>query len=273
MRKNSDRSPFAKKSLGQNFLSDPNYIRKIVQAIGTGDGDEVLEIGPGRGALTRALIDSGAKVTAIEVDADLVPLLHSEFDSTGRFRLIEGDALEADYDTVCGGRRMKLAANLPYYISTAILQRLAAAKDNFSSLVMMLQKEVVERITAGPGSSERGYLTVMIEAGFDSEKLFDVPPNAFRPVPKVWSSVVRLTPKDNASAHGEPDLFRRLVSAGFAQRRKTILNNLKASRVLESQSEWHTALEQAHIDFGRRAETLTLQEWKDLTTQVQGRRS
>lgn len=261
MTRSSDRKPFAKKSLGQNFLSDPNYIRKIVDALSLEPGDRVVEIGPGRGALTGALLERGAEVTAVELDRDLIPLLHSEFDSTGRFRLVEGDALKLDFREVCGSEAVKLAANLPYYISTAILQHLIEQRSCFTQLVLMLQKEVVDRITAGPGDGERGFLSVMVEAVFSAEKLFDVPPTAFRPAPKVWSSVVNLTPKTSLPEHASLEALRTLVSAGFAQRRKTILNNLKSARIFAGPKSPEEALAEAAVDSSRRAETLSLEEW------------
>ncbi len=153
----------------------------------------------------------------------------------------------------------KLVANLPYYISTAILQTLIEQKDCFSELILMFQREVVERITAKVGNSERGFLTVMTEAYLTAEKLFDVPPTAFLPAPKVWSSVIRLLPKDEKI--GDINLFREIVSAGFVQKRKTIFNNLK-----NKFSDLENVLQQCRIDSKRRAETLTIEEWKCLAT-------
>lgn len=267
MRQPEGRKRFAKKSLGQNFLSDPNFIRKIVASLGVSEGDRVFEIGPGRGALTEALIESGADVLAVELDRDLVPILRSQFSSTGKFEVIEGDALEIDFTKLAKDGRVKLAANLPYYISTAILQRLAAQRSAFSELVVMLQKEVVERIAAEPGSKERGYLSVIIQENFSTQKLFDVPPRAFRPAPKVWSAVIRLVPKEGSQA-GDAELFEKVVSAGFAQRRKTILNNLKASRLLDDDTQAAKALAESGIEPTRRAETLTLEEWHALAASV-----
>jgi 16S rRNA (adenine1518-N6/adenine1519-N6)-dimethyltransferase len=151
-----------------------------------------------------------------------------------------------------------LIGNLPYYISTAILQKLIVERMMFSQMVLMLQKEVVERITAPPGSSDRGFLTVLIEAYFRVERLFDVPPDAFKPQPKIWSSVVRLVPLDRADLDSQG--FRRLVSSAFAQKRKTILNNLK--NIFPNAGD---ALRNAGIDPARRSETLTLDEWLMLT--------
>lgn len=250
----------AKKSLGQNFLTDPNYIRKIVAAVGAEPGDSVIEIGPGLGALTEALIESGAEITAIELDRDLARLLCERFASSANFRLVEKDALEVDFSSLIPGRS-KLVANLPYYISTAILQRLAEQREAFSVLVLMFQKEVVDRITARPGDSDRGFLTVIVESAFQIEKLFDIPRNAFRPVPKVTSSVVRLVPKECSVT--DEDAFRALVSTAFMQKRKTILNNLKVRHPNAAE-----LLERSGIDPRRRAESLTLDEWLRLSGSI-----
>lgn len=259
--------PFAKKSLGQNFLVDENYIRKIVVSVDPVVGNTIIEIGAGRGAITEELVGSGANVLAVELDRELVPLLREKFSRSTNFTVIEADATEIDFATLISTNlkfeisdlKSKIVANLPYYISTAILQKLSEQRECFSSLVLMFQREVVDRITAEPGNSERGYLTVLVESAFTVKKLFDVPPTAFRPQPKVWSSVVRLTPKETAIAN--PDEFRQLLSAAFAQKRKTILNNLK--NYLPNAKD---ALGKAGIDPVRRAETLSLEEWVRLVS-------
>lgn len=252
----------AKKSLGQNFLQDASVIQRIVEALDLKRDEVVVEIGPGQGALTKILLLTGAKVAAVEFDRDLLETLNTKFSAFSNFELIHADALQFDFSSVCQqGKTIKLAANLPYNISTPILQRLIEEKDLFNCLVLMFQREVVERITAKPGSSERGFLTVITENSFDIEYLFHVPPEAFRPVPKVWSSVVRLTPKSVPST--ETAILRRIVITGFAQKRKTILNNLKT--VYHNASE---ILAAATIDPSRRAETLTLAEWARLAETV-----
>ena len=224
---------YAKRSLGQNFLIDANFIEKIVTAVDPGIGDTVIEIGPGRGAITETLVNSGANLIAVELDKELVPMLRETFSQYKNFMIHEADATAVDYQILIAAnatsheaiQKVKVVANLPYYISTAILQKLGEQRECFSSLVLMFQREVVDRITAKPGDSARGYLTVLVESAFTTEKLFDVPPAAFRPQPKVWSSVVRLTPRTNVIKDSEA--FRELLSAAFAHKRKTILNNLK----------------------------------------------
>ena len=251
------KQPFAKRSLGQNFLVDDSYIRKIVAAAELQPDETVIEIGPGRGAITEGLVDSGARVIAVELDRRLAPELAQWFAERPNFTVIEADATEVDFADILAGGKAKLVANLPYYISTAILQHLAAQREGFVSLVLMFQKEVVERIAARPGDSERGFLTVLTEAAFRVETLFDVPPKAFRPVPKVTSTVVRLTPKPRLV--DDEKMFRRLVSTAFLQKRKTILNNLKAFSPEAAQR-----IERSGIDPRRRAESLTMEEWLEL---------
>ena len=252
----------AKKSLGQNFLRDDTVIRRIVEALELKDTDTAIEIGPGRGALTEKLLETGAKVIAIEIDREFVPALRVQFHFQQNFSVIEADVLDIDFAKVsppadARGSDLKLVGNLPYNISTPILQRLIEQRHLLSRLVLMFQREVVERITAPPGGKERGFLSVLVENAFTSEHLFDVRPQAFQPVPKVWSAVVRLTPK--TSGIGDAPGFRRIVSLSFAQKRKTILNNLKP--VLEDAAR---ALAESGIEGNRRAETLTLAEWKTL---------
>jgi 16S rRNA (adenine1518-N6/adenine1519-N6)-dimethyltransferase len=261
--------PFAKKSLGQNFLVDESYVRRIVDALDITKGDTIFEIGPGRGAITQHLVASEANVVAIELDRELVPTLRDQFSKNPNFTVVEADATAVDFNSLIQNTenpvsKAKLVANLPYYISTPILQHLSTQRHFFERLVLMFQKEVVDRITAKPGVSERGFLTVIVEASFEVEKLFDVSPNAFRPVPKVTSSVARFTPKES-SVDDEP-AFRKLVSTGFLQKRKTILNNLK-----DAYSGAAEALLRVEIDAKRRAESLTLNEWLSLSKELQGK--
>lgn len=257
---------FAKKSFGQNFLVDERVIAKIIDALNLNDNETVIEIGAGRGALTEQLVERAGKVIAIELDRDLIPVLQARFGVFGNFRLVDADALKANFAEIIGtDEKVKLVANLPYNISTAILQRLSDQRHVFSELILMFQREVVERITARPGHKERGFLSVLVEASFDSEKLFDVPGKAFRPIPKVMSSVVRLTPVETQI--GDPVLFRKIVSKGFLQKRKTIFNNFKGD--FEDANE---LLEKSGIDPNRRAETLTLSEWITFVASISERK-
>lgn len=267
-------APFAKKSFGQNFLVDKNYIEKIIRALDLQTGETVVEIGPGRGALTERLIESGASVVAIELERDMIAVLKEKFIDAENFELVEADALKIDFADVIGrksenaNRKCKLVANLPYYISTAILQKLIEQRAAFSQMVLMFQREVVDRITAEVGNKERGFLTVLTEAFLDSEKLFDVPPEAFRPPPKVRSAVVRLKPKTE-SFFTDDNLFREIISAAFLQKRKTILNNLKNARVLKEKNiDAENILAESGIAPNRRAESLEINEWKQILAAI-----
>ncbi|MCY7377022.1 MAG: 16S rRNA (adenine(1518)-N(6)/adenine(1519)-N(6))-dimethyltransferase RsmA [Pyrinomonadaceae bacterium] len=263
-----DRQTFAKKSFGQNFLIDKNYISKIISALNLQPNETIIEIGAGRGALTEKLIASGANVIAIEIERDMNAVLRERFAGKENFQLVESDALQIDYSRFQipdSKFKIKLVANLPYYISTAILQKLIEQREVFSEMILMFQREVVERITARVGNSERGFLTVLTEAYLQTEKLFDVPPSAFRPSPKVNSAVVKLTPKAEIGISDEK-LFREIVSSAFVQKRKTIFNNLKNSppNLREKLGDVSQLLEKCGIEPPRRAETLTIDEWQCL---------
>ncbi len=249
----------AKKSLGQNFLRDSNVIEQIVGALKLKGDDTVIEIGPGMGALTGQLVETAGQVIAVEFDRDMVALLQTGFADADNIAIVNTDALKLDFASVIKTTdKVKLVANLPYNISTPILQRLSEQRQLFSELVLMFQREVVDRITAKAGAKHRGFLSVLVENAFETQNLFDVSPTAFHPIPQVWSSVVRLIPKE--SSVNNEKLFREIVSTSFAQKRKTILNNLKHK--YEAAAHLLTAIE---IDGMRRAETLTLDEFARLT--------
>jgi 16S rRNA (adenine1518-N6/adenine1519-N6)-dimethyltransferase len=255
-------TPKARKSLGQNFLVDRSVIQRIIALFDPAKDDTVLEIGPGHGALTEKLIGLAGKLYALEFDRSLIPLLRDSFAGNDNFVLLEEDALAFDFATLReGDKPLRLIANLPYNISTAILQRLFDYPGLFKDCVLMFQREVARRIMAPPGTKDRGYISVMTELYFSADALFDVPPGAFRPVPKVWSSVIRLTSLQPPNRSNT--LFGRVVAAGFAQKRKTLGNNLKRDF-----SNYLAALSAATIDATRRAESLTLDEWLRLSEAI-----
>ena len=265
----SPHQPFhPSKRFGQNFLTDKRTIHRIVDALEPETDETILEIGPGRGALTAALLEKAGSLVAIEFDRNLIPLLTERFSSKQNFKLVQSDALVTDIcDVIRPATRARIVANLPYNIATAILQRLIEQRHCVSEMVLMLQKEMVERITAPAGSAERGYLSVFVEAYCETEKLFEVAPSSFRPAPKVWSSVLRLRLRPQLAAEVRDEkLLWRVVSAGFAQRRKTILNNLRNApaplqEIVKGHGGASIVLCQAEVDLQRRAETLTLEEW------------
>lgn len=270
----------AKKSLGQNFLTDARVSRRIVDAVSPQSSDVILEIGPGTGALTRLLVEQGGQVSAVEIDRSLAGELRRSITSD-KLSVIEADALTVDWNQVVssgidalrargGGDveqpRVRVVANLPYYISTPILERLIRLRGRIFDLTLMLQNEVVERITSGPGGKEYGYLSVQVQYHCIASKLFEVPPSAFRPAPKVQSAIVRLVMRDRPAVDVADEAgFLAVIRAAFAQRRKTILNNLKAAPgALSFARPIETALELAGIDSKRRAETLSLGEYAAL---------
>ena len=221
--------------------------------------------------MTALLLERGARVVAVELDRELVPVLLERFGGRDEFKLIAADALGVDFcEAVAPAQSARVVANLPYNISTAIMQRLIEQRACVPEMVLMLQREVVGRITAPPGSAERGYLTVLVEAFCESEALFDVPPGAFRPVPKVWSTVARLRARAVDAEKVDERLFPRLVGAAFAQKRKTILNNLRTApedlrALFDERGGAAALLEAAGVDARKRAEALTLAEWLRLT--------
>lgn len=256
------------KRFGQNFLKDPRVINRIIDAFNPRSDETIIEIGPGTGALTSVLVERAGRVIALEFDNHLVPILRERFGNRENFTLLHSDALNADVcEAIKPDSRARLIANLPYNISTAIVQRLISQRHCLTEMVVMLQKEVVDRIQAPAGSSERGYLSVFVEAYCETEKLFDVAPGAFLPKPKVWSTVIRLTFRAKLAVEMKnDDLLWMTVSAGFMQKRKTILNNLrnapgKLHEVIKNNGGASIVLCKAEVDLQRRAETLTLDEW------------
>jgi 16S rRNA (adenine1518-N6/adenine1519-N6)-dimethyltransferase len=264
-----------KRRFGQNFLVDQNVVDRIITAVNAAAGETIIEIGPGRGELTTKLLQRAGRVVAIEFDRDLVPQLRTQFRAIPNLELIEADALGADFcEAIQPAPTARVVANLPYNVATAILQRLIEQRQCLTDMTLMLQREVADRIAAQAGSSERGFLSVLVEAYCETEKLFDVPPQAFRPVPKVWSTVVRLRvrPQIAVDVHDETLLWK-VVSAGFAQRRKTILNNLRDApeeiqELLKKRGGASIVLCDAGIPPLRRAETLALEEWALLVNAI-----
>ncbi|HEV7682017.1 MAG TPA: 16S rRNA (adenine(1518)-N(6)/adenine(1519)-N(6))-dimethyltransferase RsmA [Pyrinomonadaceae bacterium] len=258
----------ASKRFGQNFLSDQRIIQRIVAEVEPRSDETIVEIGPGRGALTLPLLERTGALVAIEFDENLIPILTDKFKAKANFRLIQSDALTVDFcEAIRPATQARIVANLPYNVATAIVQRLIEQRNCLTEFVVMLQREVVERIIAVPGTPERGYLSVLVQAHCETEKLFDVAPGSFRPAPKVWSSVIRLTPRPKPAVEVSSEkLLWQVVSAGFAQRRKTMLNNLRNApsplqEIIKAHGGASIVLCRAEVDLQRRAETLTLDEW------------
>jgi 16S rRNA (adenine1518-N6/adenine1519-N6)-dimethyltransferase len=250
--------PPRRKRFGQHFLHDPAVIERMLEALAPRAGEHLVEIGPGPGALTGSLLElADVTLDAIEIDRDLAARLAPDF-APPRQRLHQGDALDFDFAQLARARggRLRVLGNLPYNISTPLLFHLAAAGDALIDLQVMLQREVVARMAAAPGSKDYGRLTIMLAPLFEVQRLFDVGPGAFRPPPKVWSAVVRLrrrtTPLFEVSPHSG-----QLVAAAFSQRRKTLRNALGGFLTRE-------AIAACGIDPGARPETLTPQDFNTL---------
>jgi len=252
----------ARKRFGQNFLADARYIERIVDAVNAAPGDNVVEIGPGLGAITEGLVAGAGRVTAIEIDRDLAARLREQF-TPSHLVLHEADALAFDLRSL--GADVRLVGNLPYNISSPLLFRIADVADTVRDVHVMLQKEVVARMTAAPGTPDYGRLTVMLQATFRIERLFVVPAGAFRPVPKVESAVARLVPlREDAPRIDDKALFARIVAGAFMQRRKTLRNAL--SHITDE-----ATLISAGIDPQARGETLGVADFVRLTDAVKAR--
>jgi len=218
-----------KKQLGQHFLTDRNVIAQILLAIDPRPGERLVEIGPGQGAITLPLLKQHHSLTVIEFDRDLITPLAIAAEGLGDLTIVHKDVLLVDFGKLAGDEPIRLVGNLPYNISTPILFHVMEHAEGIVDMHFMLQKEVVDRMAAGPGSKVYGRLSVMLQALCEVVPLFDVPPAAFRPPPKVDSAVVRLLPKPRAAVGiKDPVLFERVVREAFGQRRKTLRNALQA---------------------------------------------
>ena len=249
--------PVPRKRFGQHFLHDRTVIERIITAIDPKPDQIIVEIGPGRGALTLPLLDRGGRLHAIELDRDLAARLPAIAAGRGEFTLHQADAVTFDLTALAGDRRLRVVGNLPYNISTPLLFHLIDQIDVVEDMTFMLQKEVADRLAAAPRSKAYGRLSVMVQWRCDVELLFDVAPDAFVPPPKVYSSVLCLRPRPSPLAVGDAQRFHDIVQAAFSQRRKTLRNSLRS--LLDQ-----PAFERAGIDSRRRAEELSLEEFAQL---------
>jgi 16S rRNA (adenine1518-N6/adenine1519-N6)-dimethyltransferase len=252
----------ARKRFGQHFLHDRGVLDRIAQQLAPRPDEALLEIGPGRGALTEKLLGKTRTLDAIEIDRDLATLLRNRFGQFPGFELHVQDALQFDLAALATrrGQRLRVIGNLPYNISTPLLFHVAAAHEHIEDLHVMLQKEVIDRIVAAPNTAEYGRLTVMLAPWFEAVHLFDVGPGAFTPPPRVWSAVARLTVR-RQPAFPVPKAFARTVSAAFSQRRKTLRNALRSLLDVE-------AIVAAGIDPSVRSETLSPAQFAALAAHV-----
>ena len=251
------------KKLGQNFLIKRGIVDEIVHAAELTVGEPVLEVGPGIGTLTQGLAQSGADVTAIELDRRLLEVLDTTLASYDNVRIIHGDVLKLDVPTIMNHKPFKVVANLPYYITTPIIMSLLESKLPIERLVVMVQKELALRMIAKPGTKDYGALSVAVQYYTEPDIVLDVPPKSFLPAPAVTSSVIRCVLRDKPPVDViDEKLFFRVVKAGFAQRRKTFSNTMKTTGLTRDRIE--ELLAKANIDGQRRGETFTLQEFADV---------
>lgn len=251
------------KKLGQNFLIKRGIVDEIVHAAELTPGEPVLEVGPGIGTLTQGLAQSGADVTAIELDRRLLEVLDTTLASYDNVRIVHGDVLKLDVATIMNHKPFKVVANLPYYITTPIIMSLLESKLPIERLVVMVQKEVALRMVAKPGTKDYGALSVAVQYYTEPDIVLDVPAKSFLPAPAVTSSVIRCVLRDKPPVDViDEKLFFRVVKAGFAQRRKTFSNTMKTTGLSRDRIE--ELLGKANIDGQRRGETFTLQEFADV---------
>lgn len=255
-------SPAAKKRFGQHFLHDPNVIERILRALDPRPDDHIVEIGPGPGALTAPLLRRIGRLQVIELDRDVIPHLLQACGNAPGLAIMQADALKVDYAALApAGTQLRLVGNLPYNISTPLLFHLLKFGGSIRDMHFMLQKEVVDRMAAGPGEDAYGRLSVTLAARAQVIPLFDVGPGAFKPPPKVDSAVVRLVPRAPAFEIRNWPAFDRVVSAAFSQRRKTLSNGLRG--ILSAEQ-----IRDCGIDPGIRAERLSAAEFARLSDAV-----
>lgn len=251
------------KKLGQNFLIRHSVVDDIADAADLSEGDPVLEIGPGIGTLTQALAETGAAVTAVELDDHLLPVLDKTLEHYDNVRVVHGDIMRTNIETLMNHKPFKVCANLPYYITTPIIMKLLEQKLPIERIVVMVQKEVAERMVAVPGHKIYGALSVSVQYYTEPKMLFEISPKCFMPAPEVTSAVVAMDVRREPPVDlMDEKRFFSVIKAAFQQRRKTLSNALKNTGMTKEQIA--NVLEAASIDGKRRGETLSLQEFADI---------
>ncbi len=252
-----------KKSYGQNFLIDSHVIDKIIRAAEIDKNDNVLEIGPGIGTLTQYLAEAAGRVIAVEIDEKLIPVLGETLAEYDNVEVINRDILKCDIDSLFEGKPFKVVANLPYYITTPIIMGLLEGRSHFDSLTVMIQKEVADRMKAGPGTKDYGALSLAVQYYAEPYLAANVPPNCFMPRPAVGSAVIRLKRRETPAVEVKDEkLLFKLIRAAFMERRKTLLNAVKNSQELDiPKKRVEEALTDLGIDVRIRGEALTLEQF------------
>ena len=262
------------KSLGQNFLTDDGILDEIVFSSGIDKDTNVLEIGPGAGALTKRLAKHSCRVVAVEIDTSLIPMLSDELSEFDNVKIINNDILKVDLkeltDNEFDGGEVKVVANLPYYITTPIVMKLLEENPGFSSITVMVQKEVADRLIAIPGGKNCGAITYSINYYCEAEKVVDVPPEAFVPAPRVWSSVIKLTLRDAPPVEclNKEHLFE-LIKSAFLMRRKTFINCVSQSKTINCDKETlKRILSELGISETIRGEALSLVQYSQISDKI-----
>jgi len=257
--------PYAKKRFGQNFLIDPNIIHKIIKEINPQPGDFIVEIGPGKGALTRKLVATGAQIHAIEIDKDLTSELAKEFAGFDNFTLYQQDALKFDYQAhFSKGQKIRIVGNIPYNISSSLLFKIFENNNIIQDVHFLVQREIAQRICAKPNTKSYGILSVITQFYGKPSIAFQVSPKVFRPIPEVYSALVRITIEPYSQDTGCQANFHTVVKTAFGKRRKILRNSL--TELICARSD------DCPIDLSRRAESLTLAEFMTLTDWIFSRK-
>ncbi|MFG6318321.1 MAG: 16S rRNA (adenine(1518)-N(6)/adenine(1519)-N(6))-dimethyltransferase RsmA [Clostridia bacterium] len=266
----------ASKSLGQNFLVDSEVVYGIVDSAEVSKDDLIIEIGPGLGTLTSVLLEKAGKVVCIELDKRMVNIISDRFSLYSNFEVINEDVLKVSLNNIIEKnlkennlKQAKVVANLPYYITTPIIMKLLEDRLNLSSITVMVQKEVAERLAEKPGGKESGAITYSINYFADSEIVINVPNTSFIPAPEVNSAVIKLTllKKPRVKVIDEPTLFK-VIKIAFMQKRKTLANSLYNGKILEDKEKVEEMLEKLNIDLKIRAEKLTLEQFAQIADYV-----
>lgn len=264
----------ANKKLGQNFLIDDNVIQGIVKSAQIESTDLVIEIGPGLGTLTAPLLEKAGKVIAIELDQKMLKILNDRFHLYDNFMLLNNDILQIDLknlikENISGFSKVKVVANLPYYITTPIIMKLLEEKLDIESITVMVQKEVADRITAIPGDKLSGAITYSVDYYAEAKKVIFVDKQCFIPSPEVDSEVIKLDIRSTSAVNvNDEELFFRIIKASFMQRRKTLINGLSNSGIITNKEKIKNIFEKIGIDLGIRGEKLTIEQFAKLSNLI-----
>ena len=268
-------SIFAKKSFGQNFLIDDNILQGIVESANLAADDVVIEIGPGLGNLTHYILEKKVKVIAFEIDNDMVDILNQRFDNNNNLEIINKDILKVDMESYFMNKKVKVIANLPYYITSPIIFKLLEYRKNIESITIMIQKEVAERIVAMPHSKDYGVLTINTNYVSDVRKILNVPNTSFIPAPNVTSAVIQITPnekKEKALGIKDEEVFRDLVKKSFSARRKKLSNSLQNCGIKNmSKQDINNMIKQIGLSENCRAEEVSIEEYAKMANIIAGK--